>query len=426
METYILIGVSALILVLVTIVLILVLRKNNSTQNDADFSLLKDSLKNEIAHLSNLQTELIRQTNNNIQNIANLIALNNKQLEDRFINLTNSNEQRLEKITNTVNENLKNIQSDNATKLEEMRKTVDEKLQTSLERRLNDSFGLVNQRLEAVYKGLGEMQSLASSVGDLRSVLSNVKIRGNWGENSLNNLLEQLLTSDQYVIQYSIPPKHKEKVDFAIKLPGKDNENLYLPIDVKFPIEDYSRLVEASENFDAIETEKLYKALIKTVKTQAKSIKEKYIVPPHTTDFAIMYLPIEGLYCEVVKKSGFIEELQRDYKVVVCGPTTISALLNSLQMGFKTLAIQKRSSEIWSLLSVFKKEFSSFCSLIEKTQKKLLEATSTIEDAHKKTATIQRKLDKVTLIQGENQQEPLIDIFDSNTSEIDSNTTEEE
>ena len=417
MKTYILIGISAVLLVVNVIVMILVIRKNKSTQNGADFSLLKETLKTEISHLSTLQTELIRQTNNNIQNIASLVTLNNKQLEDRFITLTSSNEQRLEKINLTVNENLKNIQSDNAFKLEEMRKTVDEKLQTSLERRLNDSFGLVNQRLEAVYKGLGEMQSLANSVGDLRSVLSNVKIRGNWGENSLNNLLEQLLTADQYETQFSLPPKHKEKVDFAIKLPGKNNENLYLPIDVKFPIEDYSRLVEASEKFDAKETEKCLKALITAVKKQAKSIKEKYIVPPYTTDFAIMYLPIEGLYCEVVKQSGFIEELQRDFKVVVCGPTTISALLNSLQMGFKTLAIQKRSSEIWSLLSVFKKEFSSFCSLIEKTQKKLMEATSTIEDAHKKTATIQRKLDKVTLIEADSEQPNLIDIFDNSTTE---------
>lgn len=417
METYILIGITCLLTVLVFVLIVLTLKQNKNTENNSDNTALKEYFKAELNHLSTLQSELIRQTNNNIQNIVNLVTINNKQLEDRFVNLTTSNEQRLEKITSTVNENLKTIQKDNATQLEEMRKTVDEKLNNSLERRLNDSFGLINQRLEAVYKGLGEMQSLANSVGDLRSVLSNVKVRGTWGESSLNNLLEQLLTSDQYETQYFIPPHNKEKVDFAIKLPGKNNQSLYLPIDVKFPIEDYSRLVEASEKFSPEETAKCSKALLTAVKKQAKSIKEKYIAPPYTTDFAIMYLPIEGLYCEVVKQSGVIEELQRDFKVVVCGPTTISALLNSLQMGFKTLAIQKRSSEIWNLLSVFRKEFSKFCELLDKTQKKLLEASSTIEDAHKKTTTIQRKLDKVTLIEGDNEQPDLIDIFDAGNTE---------
>ena len=404
MITYILTALVVLLVVLLTVCIVVIVKNKKGTVS-ADFSsAFSTAIKAETDRIVTLQSELIRQTNNNIQNIVNLVTINNKQLEDRFINLTNSNEQRLEKITNTVNQNLQNIQKDNANQLEEMRKTVDEKLNVSLQTRLNDSFSLINQRLEAVYKGLGEMQSLATSVGDLRSVLSNVKIRGNWGESSLNNLLEQILTQEQYVTQFLIPPMNKEKVDFAIKLPGKNNEQLFLPIDVKFPIEDYTRLVEASESYNAEEVLKCTKALISSVKKQAKSIKEKYIVPPYTTDFAIMYLPVESLYCEVVKQNGLIEELQRDYKIIVCGPTTISALLNSLQMGFKTLAIQKRSGEIWSLLNMFRKEFSKFCELLEKTQKKLLEASNTIEDAHKKTATIQRKLNKVTSIQ-ENQEE---------------------
>ena len=413
MQNILIILSSVINAILIVILMVIVIRKknNNSVLN---LDNVNSTLKNETDRVITLQSELIRQTNNNIQNIVNLITINNKQLEDRFISLTNSNESRLEKISNVVNENLQNIQQDNSKKLEEMRKTVDEKLNVSLERRLNDSFSLINQRLEAVYKGLGEMQSLATSVGDLRSVLSNVKIRGNWGENSLNNLLEQLLTKEQYVIQWTVPPKNTEKVDFAIKLPGKNETNIYLPIDVKFPIEDYTRLVEASQSFNAEEVEKCTKALSNAVKKQAKSIKEKYIIPPYTTDFAIMYLPIEGLYCEVVKDTGSIEQLQRDFNVIICGPSTISALLNSLQMGFKTLAIQKRSGEIWSLLNMFRKEFTKFCELLDKTQKKLIEASNTIEDAHKKTATIQRKLDKVTTLEVENTENDILDLIDFN------------
>ena len=203
-------------------------------------------------------------------------------------------------------------------------------------------------------------------------------------------------------------------MDFAIKLPGKNETNIYLPIDVKFPIEDYTRLVEASQSFNAEEVEKCTKALSNAVKKQAKSIKEKYIIPPYTTDFAIMYLPIEGLYCEVVKDTGSIEQLQRDFNVIICGPSTISALLNRLQMGFKTLAIQKRSGEIWSLLNMFRKEFTKFCELLDKTQKKLIEASNTIEDAHKKTATIQRKLDKVTTLEVENSNDDILNLIDFN------------
>ena len=413
MQTILIIVSSVINIVLISIMMVIVLkRKNNNLNFDVDK--VNSTFKNETERIITLQSELIRQTNNNIQNIVNLVSLNNKQLEDRFVNLTNSNEARLEKISNVVNQNLQNIQQDNSKRLEEMRKTVDEKLNVSLERRLNDSFSLINQRLEAVYKGLGEMQSLAVSVGDLRSVLSNVKIRGNWGENSLNNLLEQILTPEQYEIQCAIPPKKTEKVDFAIKLPGKNNDNIFLPIDVKFPIEDYTRLIEASQRFNSDEVEKNSKALFTAVKKQAKSIKDKYIAPPYTTDFAIMYLPIEGLYCEVVKDSGTLEQLQRDFNVIVCGPSTISALLNSLQMGFKTLAIQKRSGEIWSLLNMFRKEFTTFCGLIDKTQKKLQEATNTIEDAHKKTATIQRKLDKVTTLEVENTESDILDLIDFN------------
>ena len=334
-------------------------------------------------------------------------------VQNRLESILKSNEDRLARATQILDSGLTKLQTDNEKKLEQMRQTVDEKLNVSLEKRLAESFNIINNRLQSVYEGLGEMKQLATGVGDLKKVLTNVKTRGVWGEVSLNNLLEQMLSPDQFSSNVAIKD-NQERVDFAIFLPGKDDKTILLPIDAKFPIEDYQRLVEASETGNIQQTELARKGLEKRVKEEAKKISEKYILLPKTTDFAVMYLALEGLYAEVLRMPGLAEELQREYKVVLCGPTTLSALLNSLQLGFKTLSIEKRSSEIWQLLGVFKQEFGKFVELLAKTQKKLAEASTTIESATKKSRTIERKLKNVTGIQEESD----ILLENSNMEEI--------
>lgn len=321
-------------------------------------------------------------------------------VQNRLESILKSNEDRLARATQILDTGLTKLQTDNEKKLEQMRQTVDEKLNVSLEKRLAESFNIINNRLQSVYEGLGEMKQLATGVGDLKKVLTNVKTRGVWGEVSLANLLEQMLSPDQFSSNVAIKD-NQERVDFAIALPGKDDKTILLPVDAKFPIEDYQRLVEASETGNVQQTEAAKKGLEKRVKEEAKKISEKYILLPKTTDFAVMYLALEGLYAEVLRMPGLAEELQREYKVVICGPTTLSALLNSLQLGFKTLSIEKRSSEIWQLLGVFKQEFGKFVDLLAKTQKKLAEASNTIESATKKSRTIERKLKNVTGIEEE-------------------------
>lgn len=321
-------------------------------------------------------------------------------VQNRLESILKSNEDRLARATQILDSGLTKLQTDNEKKLEQMRQTVDEKLNVSLEKRLAESFNIINNRLQSVYEGLGEMKQLATGVGDLKKVLTNVKTRGVWGEVSLANLLEQMLSPDQFSSNVAIKD-NQERVDFAIALPGKDDKTILLPVDAKFPIEDYQRLVEASETGNVQQTEAAKKGLEKRVKEEAKKISEKYILLPKTTDFAVMYLALEGLYAEVLRMPGLAEELQREYKVVICGPTTLSALLNSLQLGFKTLSIEKRSSEIWQLLGVFKQEFGKFVDLLAKTQKKLAEASNTIESATKKSRTIERKLKNVTGIEEE-------------------------
>jgi len=301
------------------------------------------------------------------------------------------------------------LQQSNEQKLEQMRRTVDEKLQDTLEKRINTSFTQVSERLEQVYKGLGEMKTLAGDVGDLKKVLSNIKTRGTWGEVQLGNLLEQMLSPEQFKAQFMLDKNSTERVDFVVVMPGKDDTSVYLPIDAKYPIEAYQRLVEATETNNVLSAETNAKELEKAVKLYAKDISSKYIKVPTTTDFAIMYLPIEGLYAEVVKNSTLVQTLQRDYRIMVCGPTTLAALLNSLQMGFRTLAIEKRSSEVWSLLSLFKTEFTKFYDLLLKTQKKLLEASNTIDDATRKTRTIERKLKSVDSLAPQEKELPRID-----------------
>ncbi len=309
--------------------------------------------------------------------------------------MTKLNQEKLEQMRNTVEKQLRVLQEENSKKLEQMRATVDEKLQTTLEKRLGESFKQVSERLEQVYKGLGEMRSLASGVGDLKKVLTNVKTRGTWGEIRLGNILEQILTPEQYEMNVPTKKNSNERVEFAIKLPGQnvDKETIvWMPIDSKFPQEDYQRLIDAQEAADKEQAEKSIKNLETRIKSEAKKIKEKYIDPPYTTDFGIMFLPIEGLYAEVLRRPGLCDTLQREYRVVVTGPTTLAALLNSLQMGFRTLAIEKRSSEVWELLGVVKTQFGQFGDALSKTKKKLQEASNSIDSAEVRTRAIERKL----------------------------------
>lgn len=323
--------------------------------------------------------------------------------------LTTQNVQKLDKISETVGQQLKELretverqlkgmQEDNSRKLEQMRVTVDEKLHDTLEKRLGESFKIVSERLEQVHKGLGEMQSLASGVGDLKKVLTNVKTRGTLGEIQLNSLLEQILTREQYETEVATKKGSSARVEFAIKLPGRDETHsnmVWLPIDAKFPQEDYLRLVEAQEQANPLLVEEASKQLDRAVKDMAKNIRDKYLDPPNTTDFGIMFLPTEGLYAEVLRRTGLFELLQREYKVIVTGPTTLAALLNSLQMGFRTLAIEKRSSEVWSLLGAVKTEFANFGAILDKTKKKLQEASNSIDSAATRTRVIERKLKTV-------------------------------
>ncbi len=329
--------------------------------------------------------------------------------------LTSTNETKLEQVRGIVEERLRALQEDNSAKLEQMRSTVDEKLHATLERRLAESFRLVSERLEAVQSGLGEMRSLATGVGDLKRVLSNIKSRGTFGEVQLGALLEQILTSDQYARNVATRPGSGERVEFAIRLPGKEDAKtpVWLPIDAKFPQEDYQRLVDAQEQANPAGVEEAGRMLEARIKAEARAIKEKYLDPPHTTDFAIMFLPTEGLFAEVIRRPGLCDTVQREHRVLVTGPTTLLAVLNSLQMGFRTLAIEKRSSEVWLLLGAVKTEFGRFGEVLDKTQKKLQEASNTIEDAATRTRQIERKLknvqelpaDRTTGILGEGQNE---------------------
>ena len=310
--------------------------------------------------------------------------------------LTRLQEEKFEGLRHTLERRLHDLQTDNNLKLEQMRATVDEKLHDTLEKRLGESFRQVSDRLEQVYKGLGEMRSLASGVGDLKKVLTNVKTRGTWGEIRLGAILEQILTPDQYDVNVATRNGSAERVEYAVRLPGQNSsDTVWLPIDAKFPQEDYQRLVDAQETADPELAEKSIRSLEGRIKAEAKFIREKYIDPPHTTDFGIMFLPVEGLYAEVLRRPGLSDFLQREYRVVVTGPTTLAALLNSLQMGFRTLAVEKRSSEVWQLLGTVKTEFGKFGDVLAKTKKKLQEASNTIDSAQVRTRVITRKLSKI-------------------------------
>lgn len=338
-----------------------------------------DSMRNEIANLAKAQGD------------------NFEKFSTKLGEVIEKNDAKMEKVREAVEKCLENIQKDNSAQLEKMRATVDEKLHETLEKRLGESFKQVSDRLDQVHKGLGEMQTLATGVGDLKKVLQNVKTRGMWGEVQLGNLLEDILTPEQYEKNVATKDKSNDRVEFAIKIPAKDDKikNLWLPIDAKFPLEDYQSLIDASEKGDIESVERLSKALEARIKSEAKDIRDKYIDPPHTTDFAILFLPNEGLYAEVLRRPGFADNLRRDYKVVVAGPTTVSALLSSLQVGFRALAIEKRSSEVWAVLAAVKKEFVTFGDILDRTRKQLETATNTIEMASTKSRTIEKKLGKV-------------------------------
>jgi len=303
--------------------------------------------------------------------------------------------QKLDRINESVALQLRNLQEDQRRQLEAIRATVDEKLQDTLEKRLGESFRLVSERLETVQKGLGEMQTLAAGVGDLKKVLTNIKTRGTFGEIRLGALLEEILSPNQYAVNVATKPDSDHRVEFAVRMPGRHDDPrqvVWLPLDAKFPQEDHLRLLEAQEQGNPGQVEEASRQLERTLRDMAKSIRDKYLAPPHTTDFAIMFLPTESLYAEVLRRDGLFAQLQREFRVVITGPTTLAALLNSLQMGFRTLAIERRSSEVWELLGAVKTEFANFGGILEKTRKKIMEAGNTIEKAAVRSRAIERRL----------------------------------
>jgi len=343
------------------------------------------------------------------------------ELNTRFSHMAVENEQKLEAIRGTMEKKITDLTSDNNRQLAEMRQTVDEKLQKTLEDRISQSFKLVSERLEQVYKGLGEMQNLAAGVGDLKKVLSNVKTRGILGEVQLSAILEQILAPEQYEENVRTRSTGSERVEFAVKLPGDGDSVVWLPIDAKFPGDAYAALVDAYDSGDAAAVDAAAKNLERIIKSEAKDIHEKYVEPPYTTDFAIMFLPFEGLYAEVVRR-GLLEVLQRDYKINIAGPTTMAALLNSLQMGFKTLAIQKHSSEVWDVLGAVKTEFDKFGTVLEATQARINQANAELDKLiGTRTRSIQRKLRGVTSLGDREaaQMLELADLPDIRTSSID-------
>ena len=352
------------------------------------------------AEIDRLRKALLEAQSAQRQELSGAVAQSQQGITATLVqqlgSLAESNAQRLDSMRGTIDARLKDMQADNAGKLEEMRKTVDEKLQSTLEQRLGQSFKQVSQQLEQVYKGLGEMQALATGVGDLKRMLTNVKTRGNFGESQLGALLEQVLSPEQFGAQVAVKPGSRETVDYAIKMPGGiEGQPCWLPIDAKFPREDYERLQDAQERADKDAAEAAGLALERAIRREAESIHDKYIDPPYTTNFAVLFLPTEGLFAEVLRRPGLFESLQREFHVSVAGPTTLLAQVNSLQMGFKTLAIQQRSSEVWQVLGAVKTEFGKFGDVLSKVKKKLDEASNTIDETGVRTRAIQRQLKQV-------------------------------
>ena len=349
---------------------------------------LNENLMHSLSTLGQSQSALL-------ESMQRQVMLSGRNQEERFSQMSESTARGLENLRTSLQSQLTTLRQENDRQLSAMRHTVDEQLTQHLDKRLNASFAQVSARLEQVYKGLGEMQNLAVGVGDLKKVLTNVKTRGIWGEMQLGALLGQVLAREQYAENIEIVPGSQERVEFAVRLPGKDEHAVWLPIDSKFPQEDYLRLVEASQQGDAAGVETARRALMTRVKTEGKRIASKYIAPPHSTDFAIMFLPVEGLYAEVMRDMDTAEQLQREQRVVIAGPSTFAALLNALQMGFRTLAIEQRSSEVWKLLGAVKNDFGRFAEVLEKTQQRLRQASDSIDTAFTRTRAIQRRLGQV-------------------------------
>lgn len=368
--------------------------------------------------------ELRRDISSELKNTREEI---NNVLGARIDNLTQVNENKLENIRKSVEDRLLHIEKNNNEKLEKMRATVDEKLTDTLEKRLGESFKQVSEQLQSVYKGLGEMQNLANGVGDLKKVLTNVKARGTWGEVQLSAILEQFLTPDQYTANAKIKKRSNDFVEFAIKIPSKvEGEIVLLPVDSKYPVEDYERLIKAEDAGDTVQIEKARSELAKAIKVCASQIRDKYIDPPYTTDFGIMFLPTESLYCEVLRNTSLCESLQRDYHVTVTGPTTFSALINSLQMGFRTLAVQKQTSEVWNILGKVKTEFGKFGILLDKTNKKLEEISNTMKLASAKSRNIESKLSKVQALPTSDEDDIINLPLPHNVDNSSDNTDQEE
>lgn len=396
---YILLGIIAVLLVIAMIKISLLEKKLAAGSDSAE-------IKNEIARS---RTETLQNVNSSFQMLGEMISNNMKEsakaqdmrlaeLNTRFSNMAVENEQKLDNIRTAMESKIKALTDENSVQLEKMRATVDEKLQKTLEERLSQSFKLVSERLEEVYKGLGEMQNLASGVGDLKKVLSNVKTRGILGEIQLSAILEQVLTKEQYDENVATKKGSSDRVEFAIRLPGDEDGVVYLPIDAKFPADKYSNLADAYETGDKAQIEACGKALEASIKASAKYIHDKYVDPPATTDFAILFLPFEGLYAEVVRR-GMVEVLQREYKVNIAGPTTMAALLNSLQMGFRTLAIEKHSSRVWDVLGAVKTEFGKFEKTLKKAQERINQANNELDALiGTRTNVIQRRLRDVTAL----------------------------
>lgn len=404
-EVIITISVLSLIVCIATLIIILVKNKKADSKNATNE--IVNAVRSELnSQQSILRQELSSQTQTSVKTMGDMLIENQRsfsqhqsekmaQLEERIKTFSLENEQKLENIRQSMEKRLQYLQSDNNRQLEEMRKTVDEKLQKTLEEKMNKSFSLVNERLEQVYKGLGEMQNLAVGVGDLKKVLSNVKTRGILGEIQLGSILYEILSPEQYDENIATKKGSKNVVEFAIKLPAEDDGFIYLPIDSKFPGDTYAALRDAVDEGDREKIDAAAKLLITTIKSEAKDIHDKYIDPPNTTEFAIMFLPFEGLYSEVVNR-GLVEILQRDYKVNIAGPSTMAALLNSLQMGFKTLAVQKRSAEVWEVLGSVKQEFDKFNDVLVLTQQRLDQANKELDKlVGVRTRQIQRKLKNV-------------------------------
>ena len=358
--------------------------------------------REEIAQQRDGQTALIMDRMEALGNRIDKVGEHQEQRLHRFSatldEKLSQNDERMGRMQEGLQKSVRDMQEDNGKRLDEMRKTVDEKLHETLDKRLNDSFTMVSQRLEQVHKGLGEMQTLAHGVGDLKKVLTNVKSRGVWGEMQLGTLLSQMLTPTQYAPNCQVIPNSNNRVEYAVILPGQQDNIVYLPIDAKFPVEDYARLMDAVDSGDQTLIDACTQALITAIRTEGKRISSKYIQPPFTTDFAVMFLPLEGLYAEALRCVGLAEEMQEKYHVVISGPTTLWALLTSLQVGFRTLAIEKRSGEVWQLLSAVKTEFGKFTDLLEKAHKHVNTLGNSLETASKKSRTITNKLRKVELL----------------------------